>query len=250
LVPFIKLKLTSLYTLNPHISLLPLIDLYKQIDEGSYNANYEDDEFTPREIMIWKNEQLLFYWCVNDLEVNFSCLSKFNSVILNGHQVQRIDQDKYQIIKLGTKYLIKDVASSNSYLSHQYMIKTVDFINDGQHIKSLNLMTTINPLVDFNNYSDNLGYGKDICIWLVDKNTKEPVGMGLARYDRILSEGIIDLIVTNQSDQKQFIKNLICDALIKRLSKYTGFITFSVNELFDFKHIDGINPTSFFKITT
>jgi hypothetical protein len=234
MVPLIKLKLSSLYLLDSGcISFLPLMDLYKLIDSGFYSAKF--NEFTLKEIVIWHHDQIVFYW---HEDVN---------VLVNDQQLKAIDSRKLTVNNELKKIIIEDsqLLSKSSSIS-KYTIKNVDFINDKSFIAKLDILNLINPLVSISSYMNNSGYKKDLSIWLLDKTTGQPLGIGLARYDRLTSEGVIDYIdIMNQDVELKFY---IMDTLLLRLKQYTDFISYVEKGLLSSPSIEGQKHCSFYSL--
>lgn len=111
-----------------------------------------------------------------------------------------------------------------------YEIQLVDPEHDLEKVASFinNCYTDISVTInEVTSWKTHAVYNQNLWIWIMDKELKQPVGLGIAEQDGTIKEGVLEWIQVFSSHRGLGIGQLIVNELLHRMKENSSFVTVS-----------------------
>lgn len=227
----IKLQMLSLYMDNPCLYFpRSLWKMSQMREQCATNIDFEDD--IPNEISIRDNNHLVFYWNrKGKFRLDSSYINSLNTVVIHESYYNEYLSKFFLIDHMFYRLNMNLTQSVKSLLLNDYVIHTIN-TNDDKY-KLLNLLSAIFSIdhIDLNDFLESRLKRDKLWIIMNHKDSGLPVGLGVANFDPILSEGIIELVYILPKYQTRGLEKIIISELINRLmnSYQPQMITCTIN---------------------
>lgn len=214
-----KAEFIQIYKSNPcrfHASAI-----WKTLERKDLKIEGLSDKNGVSRIKVYNESNMFLHW---DRESNQPCdIKEYQLALLHKTQVEKITeyQDKYF-------RLLYDKKSCVDYETN-YIIKNVDIKHEARQVAKFisscyqNINQTESNVLSWTKHSV---YDKKLWIWVIDENTSEHMGLGIAEYDKEIKEGSLEWIQVHPKHNGKGVGKVIVYELIKLLKK-ADFITVS-----------------------
>lgn len=225
--------LTKVYLENP-CRVLPnaLWKTLKQTNNFYNKFEVDVDNEEVIKLQLWNEETLYTYWnkYSSRIDIEEETFTNFKMVIAHESQL--------------SEFIINEFPTKESYfrIIYDYSVENKINITQGFEFRNVRVETQLREISDlicncYENLKPNIEevdkwtkhqvFKEDLWVWVIDKQTNKPVGLGIAEYDSTIREGSLEWIQVLPEYRGKGLGKSIITELIVRLKKYAEFITVS-----------------------
>jgi GNAT superfamily N-acetyltransferase len=224
-----KHALTRAYCKNP-CQVLPnaLWKTLAMLNEHDTLIGLEKESVTHLEI--WGDQELFLYWDANrsaTIEIQPRRWDEINFALIHQDYVSQIPPGLFNSWKF-----FRLVHKFNTPQIHQpepsFEFSNVDMLTEIPQVVRLidACYEDISPSVEtIKGWLAHPTFDRDLWIWVINKNSESPIGLGIAEFDETISEGSLEWIQVLPEFRGRGIGCALVQELIRRLNSKAVFAT-------------------------
>ena len=194
--------------------------------KSSYTIN--DNEVTS--LKLWNENMFHTYWDRDRNNINEEDIDGFKMVLAHDSQINNQLIEEFTSRESYFKLIHNHKEITDIEIPSGYYIRNVNFDLEMQIVSDLicrcyeNIKPSIEEVTKWINHSV---FKKNLWVWIIDKSTEQPVGLGIAELDRNIKEGVLEWIQVLPEYHGKGLGKIIVIELLKRLKPYAEFTTVS-----------------------
>jgi GNAT superfamily N-acetyltransferase len=202
------------------------------IDIHNFNNSFELENGEVKSLKLWNEGMLHTYWSKNsdiaDIEENV--INEFNLMLIHEKYIKSIPNNIYSSKELYFRLSYNSKENVNVQIADNLIIRNVD-IKAEAHIVSAIICSCYEDIKisteEVLNWITHPVFDENLWIWVIDKKTNKPLGLGIAELDKSIKEGSLEWIQVIPEHQGKGVGKVLVKELLKRLRGKSNFVTVS-----------------------